>query len=79
MDEDFWKTNDMALVTYLRLCGYSPQQLEWRGRDCYWMFLFSDSLADEADNFAAKKALVEPTEYNRQFGVTKREMYEHKL
>lgn len=76
--ELFEKSNDMAMVTYLKLCGYAPQQVQWQGQTCYWFFRVTDGLLDGIDAFTSGNALVEPREYNRTFTQTKRDFYEQK-
>ena len=75
--DDFHKTNDMSLVTFLKLKGHSPQDIAWSGGTCFWIFRVSDPLLDLMDNFNEGKALVEPREYNKVFSTTKKEFYDH--
>jgi hypothetical protein len=75
---EFHKTNDMALVTYLKLKGHSTQDTKFEGQTCYWYFRLSDGLIDCIDEFTAGEGLVEPREYNRTFTQTKREFYDAK-
>ena len=74
--EKFEKTNDMALVTFLKMKGYAPQDVQWQGSTCYWFFRVSDGMILAIDEFTSGKALVEPREYNRTFTQTKREFYD---
>lgn len=73
---EFHKTNDMALVTFLKMNGHSVQSTKWEGGTCYWFFRLSDGLVDKIDEFTSSEARVEPKEYNRTFSQTKREFYE---
>jgi len=74
--QEFHKTNDMALVTFLKCTGYTVQGVRLEGSTCYWFFRVSEGLIDAIDDFSSGDALVEPREYNRQFSQTKREMFE---
>lgn len=78
MDDEHpkYRTSDMALVTYLKIKGCHTMVPEWAAGTCYWTFLASAELRRFVDLFTAKSALVEPTEYNRVFGETKREFYD---
>lgn len=76
--EDFFRTNDMAMSTYLKVRGHVAQTVEWQSGTCYWHFRISDLLLDEVDRFLAGEALIEPKEYNRVFTQTKREFYDSK-
>lgn len=75
---EFEKTNDMALVTFLKMRGYTAQEVRWEGSTCYWYFRVTDGLLDLIDDFTNGEALVEPRDYNRTFTQTKREFYDHK-
>lgn len=76
--EEFYRTNDMAMATYLKLEGHPSQTVLWHGGTCYWVFRISDRLLDLADGFVGGDARVEPREYNRVFTQTKREFYDSK-
>jgi hypothetical protein len=71
-----FRTNDMALVTYLKMCGFSCQRTEWDGGTCYWYFMTGPKLLGAAETFASGEAVVEPREYNKIFGLTKHEFYD---
>lgn len=75
---EFHKSNDMALVTFLKMSGHSTQKTEFEGQTCYWFFRLSDDLVDKLDEFTSGEALVEPREYNRQFAHTKSEFWRSK-
>lgn len=74
--DEFFRTNDMAMSTYLKVKGHVAQQVDWKSGTCYWIFRASDLLLDEVDTFLAGEALIEPKEYNRVFTQTKREFYD---
>lgn len=76
--EDFFRTNDMSMATYLKVKGHVTQMIDWKSGTCYWIFRISDLLLDEVDKFLAGEALIEPKEYNRVFTQTKREFYDSK-
>lgn len=75
-DKQF-RCNNMALVSFLRMNGHSPQRVYWEadGETVYWEFFVLPALRTLMENFHRGEALVEPQEYNRQFQQTKREMY----
>lgn len=76
--EDFFRTNDMAMATYLKLRGHSAQTITWLSGTCYWVFRVTDALLDAVELFTGGEAVVEPKEYNRVFTQTKREFYDSK-
>ena len=71
-----YRTSDMALVTYLKIKGCVTQRPQWVAGTCHWSFDNTSALKELVELFMAKAALVEPTEYNRVFGETKREFYD---
>jgi len=66
----------MALVTYLKIKGCPTGRPAWSAGTCYWTFTSSPELKRLVELFMAKSSLVEPTEYNKVFGETKREFYD---
>ena len=66
----------MALVTYLKIMGCVTARPNWVANTCYWSFSPCPDLRRHIEIFQARAALVEPTEYNRVFGDTKREFYD---
>lgn len=78
MPDGIYRTSDMALTTYLKLEGYTPQEIKWQGGTCYWWFDKTEALVAAVDAFLGKESRVEPTEYNRVFSQTKREFYDNK-
>ena len=72
------KTNDMALVSYLKVLSHTPQEVIFEGQTCYWYFTETDGLMDAIDVFGAGDAMVEPREYNKHFAHTKREFWQAK-
>lgn len=73
---DFYRTNDMAMVTYLKISGHSVQRVLWEAGTCYWLFRVTEVLLSQVDKFLAGDARIEPREYNRVFNSTKREFYD---
>jgi hypothetical protein len=76
--EEFFRTNDMAMATFLKLNSHSVQRMTWVGGTCYWIFRVTDDLLECVEEFTAGEARVEPREYNRVFTQTKREFYDSK-
>lgn len=74
--DDFYRTNDMAMVTFLKISGHSVQKVFWEAGTCYWVFRVSEVLLELIDTFLAGNARIEPREYNRVFNSTKREFYD---
>jgi hypothetical protein len=73
---DLYRTSDMALATFLRWENHDVQNvaLDETGT-CYWYFPDCDSLRDSCEAFRNGSARIEPKEYNRLFGVTKKERW----
>ena len=76
--EEFYRTTDMSLVTFLKMEGHTPQDILWEDPTCYWIFRITDSLLDAVDDYTEGAARVDPREYNREFSTTKREFYSRK-
>jgi hypothetical protein len=76
--DEHYRSNDMAMVTYLKICGHSVQRVVWESGTCYWVFWVSDTLLDQVEVFIGGNALIEPREYNKVFNQTKREFYDSK-
>lgn len=76
--QEFHKTNDMALVTFLKIKGHTVQGTRMEGATCYWFFRMSENLVDCIDEFASGNGRVEPREYNRVFSQTKGEFFHEK-
>lgn len=74
MSEEPFKTNDMAMATYLEMEGHTPQKIEFEGQNCFWHFMYIPSLVAAVDSFLSQTALVTPQAYNRSFAAVKREM-----
>lgn len=76
--ERFYRTDDMAMATFLRMEGFTAQQVGWIGETCYWWFSSGDNLVDCVEAFLNGEASIEPREYSRQFALSKREFYDKK-
>lgn len=74
--EEFYRTNDMAMSTFLKLNQHDLQAVRWESGTCYWIFRVTDAILDLVEDFTAGRALVEPKAYNRIFTATKREFYD---
>jgi hypothetical protein len=75
--EEFYKTEDMAMVTFLRMQSHAVQSVEWEGgHTCYWMFRVTDALLDATEDFLDGSATVEPREFSKKFSQTKKEFYD---
>jgi hypothetical protein len=73
-EEGPFKTNDMAMATFLEMEGHTPQKIEFEGQNCFWYFLYIPSLVAAVDSFLSQTAMVTPQAYNRAFAAVKREM-----
>lgn len=75
--EDF-KTPNMGLVAFLKYHGYGPRRVAWRSGACYWYFTPDKKVLSLAQEYDLCEGSVEPSEYNRQYGATRREFFETK-
>jgi hypothetical protein len=73
---EYFRTNDMAMTTYLRLQDHPVQGVYWEAGTCYWKFHATEALLRDVDEFVNDRALVNPKRYNRAFNSTKQEFYE---
>ena len=76
--EDFYRTGDMAMATYLKMEGHPVQTLVWEGDVCYWVFRVTDALLECTEIFLEDEARVNPRQFNKEFNVTKRQFYDAK-
>ena len=74
--QEQFRTNDMAMVAYLKMKGHSVQRMEWNGKTCWWFFPAISTLLDQVDEFLGDTALVNPRQYNKCLSDTKREFYD---
>jgi hypothetical protein len=77
MNDDLYRTSDMAMVTYLRMNGHAVQNIVWdsSGYTAYWQFLKTESLIGATDDFTSGRARVDPRMFNRDFAKTKAEFH----
>jgi hypothetical protein len=76
MTEDrLFKTEDMALVTTLKLRGIEPEEMVRSGQGVSWIFLRDETANDVVDEYAMGEAYVEPQEFVRKLGLVRSEMY----
>jgi hypothetical protein len=66
-------TDDMALVTYLKIKGHTVVHAGYTDGVCRWEF--SGSASDDARDFMEDRATVDPKQFSRVFGLTKRDMF----
>jgi len=75
MVESF-KTNDMGLATYLKMCGQRLTRTVWIDRTCYWYFPMTDGLEERVGQWTEERATVNPKQFTREYAQTKKEFYE---
>ncbi len=75
---DFYRSSDMGVVTYLRVEGHTPQTMIWENDTCYWSFRITPALLSQLENYLADTSLVNPRDYNRRYAEVKREFYASK-
>lgn len=76
-DTKVWRTDDMALATFLILEGHDVQDIQWELESCYFAFVNNDGLNALVSGFVSGSARVEPRNYNMAFGKLKRAMFSH--
>lgn len=74
--EKFFRSDDMSLVTYLKLQGHTAQQVAWVNETCYWWFLMTDALVGDVQSFGARDGRVEPREFSRAFATTRKDFFD---
>lgn len=57
-----YKTTDIVLASYLKLCGCSMLRIEKQGQK--GTFVFSDVTTEQIGNYDLGKARVEPVAFN---------------
>lgn len=76
MSDTHCRSSDTALVAYLKSLGSSPVEIQMSQGTCYWFFERTPEIESAVETYAAGRALVEPSLYNRLFGETKRELFD---
>lgn len=72
---DSLQTNDMAMVSFLRMNGHTPTKIEIDDRGiCHWHFS-GDGVFDLGNDFIEDRALVNPRRFTKFYAITKREMF----
>lgn len=75
---DFYRSNDMGIVTYFKCVDFTAQAMQWENGTCYWVFRITDALLEHLDLYQSGNARVNPRDYNRRYAEVKREFYENK-
>ena len=70
-----YRTDDLALVTFLRCRGYNHAEMVKDGRTCHWVFPVNGSLLELVDEYFADEAYVEPRDFMRKVALVRKEMY----
>lgn len=73
--DEFYRTTDMGLASYLKLESFTPQAVVWSDESCYWIFRMNEAIDKAADVYLGGHALVEPRRYNAMYGNTKKEFH----
>jgi hypothetical protein len=76
MTAEFTSTEDMTLVTVLKIRGIEPEKLERHNGGCKWVFRCTDAVQDAIDEYGQEEAYVEPREFARKMGLVRSEMYQ---
>jgi Domain of unknown function (DUF5659) len=71
-----FRTNDMGLATYLKMCGCPLLKAEWQDLTCHWFFEQTDDLVESVTAWETERAQVNPKQFTRQYAKTKKEFYE---
>lgn len=86
-EEEYFSTDEMALATYLIMCGETFVDVEWeetyhpRGsrETCFFLFDRSSALESHIKDFNTGDARVDPRLFNATFGKMKRRMMDSNL
>jgi hypothetical protein len=71
-----FRTQDMAMVTYLLIRGYQHHHLERIEGGCHWVYEERDpSMQRSVEEYRQDEAWVEPREFTRKLALVRREMY----
>lgn len=70
-----FETDDMGLVTFLRVNGCTPAGCTYVGSVCTWSFESSDELTRLVGEFEVGVGTVPAKEYNRLYKETRGEFY----
>lgn len=77
MDDQEFRTQDLALATVLRCEGIEPLRMELEGRTGFWIFPNGDpQMVELQREYKRREALVEPLKYNRVLRATRRQLFD---
>jgi hypothetical protein len=78
VEEDQWRTDDMALAAFLLVEFGEDPFLVWEMSSCYFVFKEPDDVFLEAvQDFFSGKATIEPRKYNMAFAKLKKAVFSH--
>lgn len=70
------RTDDMSMVTTLKVKGHQHKELSWENSVCFWIVDMTPEVSEVVQDFINGRALVEPRMFSREFARTKREFYD---
>lgn len=79
--DDEYRTDNISLVAYLKMCDFEPVRIEWvsRGKGCFWYFENRPEIGDTIKEFYDdEESCVSPIAFSRMHARVKEEMFEAK-
>lgn len=70
-----YKTDDLAMATFLTSSGHTHQRLERRGNSCLWIFIALGNVFDLVEQYQTGGARVEPCDFTIASADLRREMH----
>jgi hypothetical protein len=70
-------TEDMTLVTVLKMRGIEPAALSKSNGGCRWSYSPTRTLEEIVDEYNSEECYVEPKEFSRKLGLVRTEMYRY--
>lgn len=70
-----FETEDMTLVTVLKLRGIEPTEMTQSSGGCRWHYTHTRTVDEILDEYNAGECYTEPREFARKMGLVRQEMY----
>jgi hypothetical protein len=75
--KELWRTDDMALATYLIIKQELDPELVWESQSCFFLFPKGESLLKDVTDFVSNNGLVDARTFNMTYARLRKATFEH--
>ena len=75
MEHNTFTTQDMTLVTVLKIHGIEPESMGEVGGGCQWVYRATNTLDDIVSEYVNEQEFVEPRDFAKKMAMVRGEMY----